>query len=369
MLAGITAFVIAFVERTKQSPSPRPRAALLGLLPVFCLSAITDEMSTALVGVTLGALWLWRPNLLAPRRWQGAVLLALLAAGALATNLLLSGTIGPGGPVSHAHWVAPRIPHFFGKPQELGLNKQGWQELLIDAGPMLFPAGVAIALVLHRREGREPSSVALWFVSGLLLLGLVLFLGFEMNDRTYEGHRFMTAARLTVPLVALCYLPQLARASLPALLLAAPVFAGVAATWGYSYNRLQTMLDARGTAAYAADCRVEYGARLGEPIVPTYVDEPFWFPYAGCRPIFAAGHDGPPGVVLAGWPKLGAAGFAKMDRVTFRPGADAVVACPLDTRKTAVCHKAERLGQCQPEGAQALRCSIPPASRGALGQP
>ena len=87
----------------------------------------------------------------------------------------------------------------------------------------------------------------------------------------------------------------------------APLFAGVASTWGYSYSRLpRDVADARGAAAYAADCRVEYGARLGEPIVPTYVDEPFWFPYAGCRPIFAAGHDGPPGVVLAGWPKLGA---------------------------------------------------------------
>jgi hypothetical protein len=369
MLVGVVAWVSAFVERTNEPPSPRPRRALLGMLPVFALSAITDEMSTALVGITLGALWLWRPNLIGPRRWHGAVSLAVLAAAALAANLLLSGTIGPGGPVSHAHWVAPRMPHFFGKPTALGFSLAGWQELFIDDAPLLLPAGVAIGFVLSRRAAREPSAVALWFASTLLLLGLTLFLCFEMNDRTYEGHRFMTAARLTVPIVALCFAPQLARASLPALLLAAPLAAGVAATWGYAYGRLPGREDARGTAAYAADCRLEYGARLGEPIVPTYVDEPIWYPYAGCRPIFAAGHDGPPGVVLAGWPKLGAAGFAKMDHGYFPPGAPAAVACPRDGRKTPVCRKAERLGSCQAEGSQAARCAIPPASRAALGLP
>jgi hypothetical protein len=370
MLVGFAAWVVGFVERTNQPPSPRPRRSMYGLIPLFCLCAITDEMSTALIGVVLAALWLWRPNLIAPRRWQGAALLAALAAGALAANLLLSGTIGPGGPVSHAHWVAPRIPRFIGQTVPLGFSKQGWQELIIDEAPVLFPAGVAIGLVLRRREAREPSSVALWFASALMLLGLVLFLCFEMNDRIYEGHRFMTAARFTVPIVALCFAPHLTRASLPSLLLVVPLFAGVASTWGHSYSRVPGgWNDARGNAAYAADCRVEYGARLGEPIVPTYVDEPIWYPYAGCRPIFAAGHDGPPGVVLAGWPKLGAAGFAKMDRGYFRPGVEAAVVCPRDARKTAVCRKAERLGACQPDGAATLRCSIPPASRAAMGQP
>jgi hypothetical protein len=369
MLAGLVAWVFGFVERTNQTPSPRPRPSLLGLVALFGLLAITDEMSTALVGVTLAVLWLWRPNLIAPRRWQGAVVLAGLAAAALAANLVLAGTIGPGGPVSHAHWVAPRIPHFIGKPLALGFSLDGWEQLLIDEAPLLLPAGVAVGLVLWKRAAREAATVALWFVSGLLLLGMVLFLCFEMNDRVYEGHRFMTAARFTVPIVALCYLPQLARGSLPAVLLATPLFAGVVATWGYSYSRMINWEDARGAAAYAADCRVEYGARLGEPIVPTYVDEPFWFPYAGCRPIFAAGHDGAPGVVLAGWPKLGPGGFAKMDHSQFAPGAPATVACPRDTRKTGVCRKAERLGACEPEGTLALRCSIPAASRAALGQP
>jgi len=369
MLVGVVAWVVGFEDRTVQPPSPRPRASLLGLIPLFALSAITDEMSTAIVGVTLAGFWLWRPNLMAPRRWHGAVVLASLAAVALAANLLLSGTIGPGGPVTHAHWVAPRIPHFFGKAVPLGFAKEGWQHLIIDEAPVLFPAAVATGLVLGRRDARGPASVALWFVCALMLLGLLLFLSFEMNDRVYEGHRFMTAARMTVPIVALCFAPQLARASLPSLLLWAPLIAGVASTWGYSYSRLPTMQDARGLAAYAADCRVEYGARLGEPIVPTYVDEPFFYPYAGCRPIFAAGHDGPPGVVLAGWPKLGPAGFAKMDSATFLPGAEAAVACPRDARKTAVCRKAERLGACQPDGTAVLRCAIPPASRAAMGQP
>ena len=74
-------------------------------------------------------------------------------------------------------------------------------------------------------------------------------------------------------------------------------------------------------------------------------------------------------MVLAGWPKLGAAGFAKMDRDTFPPATPAAVACPRDARKTAVCQRAERLGDCSPDGSQALRCTIPPANRAAMGKP
>ena len=203
-----------------------------------------------------------------------------------------------------------------------------------------------------------------------MLLGLVLFLCFEMNDRVYEGHRFMTAARMTVPIVALCFLPQLARASLPSLLLIAPLSAGVASTWGHSYSRVPGDRTTRAARPPTRPTAGSNTARAWENrSFPTYVDEPFWFPYAGCRPIFAAGHDGAPGVVLAGWPKLGAAGFAKMDQGLFPARRAGRVACPRDARKTTVCQKAERLGDCSPDGSQALRCTIPPANRAAMGKP
>jgi hypothetical protein len=118
------------------------------------------------------------------------------------------------------------------------------------------------------------------------------------------------------------------------------------------------------------NCRTDVGARLGEPMVPTFAERPSWHVYAGCRPIFAPGHDGSPGVVLAGWPMFGAPGLAKMDREFFPPGQPARVACPRgQDGLPALCAKAQTLGTCTPQGTQFVACEVPAASRSALLQP
>ena len=125
MLVGFTAFVIGFVERTNQAPSPRPRSSLLGLVPLFGLAAITDEMSTALIGVTFGC------AVAVATESVGAAPLAGRRPSGGAGRQCAGGEPAavwdhrPGRPVSHAHWVAPRIPHFIGKPVELGFSKTG----------------------------------------------------------------------------------------------------------------------------------------------------------------------------------------------------------------------------------------------------
>jgi hypothetical protein len=369
LLTGIVARLMTLARGLAHRDVPATRYAL-ALLPVFALLSISDEISTALAGVTLAALWLRWPILLAPRRWQGAAILAGLALSAVVANLLLAGTIAPGGPVEKTHWVAPRLPHFIGKPLPLEFDFEGWKQLFIDDGALLVPAAVMASVLIRRRQqGAQPLTVAVLFSYGLLAIGLVLFLCFEMNGRVYEGHRFLTAARIVVPIVALVVAPTLDRASLRSVLLLGPILASVVTTIGYVGERLPPRnTDARGNAAYEANCRTEYGARLGEPILPTYADEPFFFPYAGCRPIFAAGHDGPPGVVLAGWPRWGPAGFAKMTRETYDPGAPARVVCP-NAGATTVCRRAQNIGPCEPEGTAVIACAVPPSSRQALSQP
>ena len=154
MLVGFVACVIGFAERTNQAPSPRPRPTLLGLLPLFGLSAITDEMSTALVGVTLAVLWLWRPNLMAPRRWQGAVV-----AGARWRRPRWRRTCCCRGRSARAVRCRTRTGSrrasrtSSARPLALGFSREGWQQLLIDEAPLLFPAAVAVGLVLSRRDG------------------------------------------------------------------------------------------------------------------------------------------------------------------------------------------------------------------------
>jgi hypothetical protein len=207
------------------------------------------------------------------------------------------------------------------------------------------------------------------YVYALFALGLLLFLCFQMNDRTYEGHRFMTAARLSLPIVALAYVPKLPRASLRLILLLAPMFISAVGSAGFVLSRLPTRVDARGAATYGTSCRADYGAHLGDRIVPTYIDEPIWYLYAGCRPVYAAGHDGDPGVVLAGFPKLGPAGFAKMNASFFPPDTEALVICAAPpAQPTPVCRKAQALGSCYPQG-RTVRCLIPPASRAELARP
>jgi hypothetical protein len=342
----------------------------VALVPLYALLGITDEISAAACGLMLGLSWLLWPRLFGPARWHGAVVLIALAAAILLANRFLAGTIAAGGPVEHAHWMPPRIPHFFGPPLPFRDRSdwEAWWQLFVDEGTLLLPAAVLAFSLLRDRRWNDPLAVLAVFGMGAMVLGLAEYLSLEVNGRTYEGHRFMTAARILIPLAALAWAPRLPRASLRSIALLAPICVGAVAAVGFVYARFAVKMDARGGAAYDAECRTEYGARLGERIVPTYVDEPIWYPYAGCRPIFAAGHDGPPGVVLAGWAKLGPAGFAKMDHgEVFTRGAPARVVCAADpAARTPFCQRAVGLGPCRPAGTRAIACEIPPEARPAL---
>jgi hypothetical protein len=372
VLGALLAQVMRLARDEQRGRSPGG-LAVAGLVPLFALLSISDEISTMLVGLSLGVLWVLWPRLLGSSRVRGAVMLAGLAAAALLANLALAGTIAPGGPIEHAHWLAPRIPRFGGPPHPLGLELEGWKQLFIDEGSLVLPGLVLAALLARDRAEalKDAFSPLAVLALGVTAGGLLFFLCFEVNGRTFEGHRFMTAARGLVPMVALIYAPRLARFSFGSLMLMLPVLAGVVITIGFIFYRLPVKPGTRGgELQYDTSCREEMGARFGEPMLPTYVDQPIWHLYAGCRPIFAAGHDGSPGVVLAGWPMLGPPGFAKMDRGFFPPGQPARVICARDPARTSpLCKKAQALAPCEPEGSLVLACRVPPAARPALGRP
>jgi hypothetical protein len=263
------------------------------------------------------------------------------------------------------------LPRFAAPGLPLDLDPEGWELLLLDEGSLIIPALVVAYLSWRDRATPNAPSLLALYVLVVATAGLTLFLCFEVNGRTYEGHRFVTAGRFLVPMIALIVASRLPRASLLSIVILAPVMAGVFSTVGFIFYRLpQKEIANLNNGQYQINCREEFGARMGEPIVPTYVDEPIWYLYAGCRPIFAAGHDGPPGVVLAGFPKLGPEGFAKMDRSYFPPNEPARVACPKDAASaTPICKKAQTLGSCDDAGTRARTCWIPPSGRHALGTP
>ncbi|HVU51743.1 MAG TPA: hypothetical protein VHL80_13700, partial [Polyangia bacterium] len=352
----------------RPGPSTWRRAALV--IPLVALVSITDEISAVLAGLSLAGLWLFRPGLFGERRAQGALVLAGAAVAALVANLLLGGTMAPGGPIESARWLVPRLPRFAAPGLALGTDPDAWASFLNDEGPMLVPA-LVVGLVLARDATiRASSLVAALFVTAILAGGLVLFLCFEVNGRTYEGHRFLTAARFLVPMLALLVASKLPRASFASLVLLGFVLAGVFSSAGYFIVRMPQKGVNATDGQYQTSCRQDFGARLGEPIVATYVDQPIWYRYAGCRPIYAAGHDGSPGVVFAGPPKLGPDGYAKMDRTIFPPGRPARVVCSSDAQKRSpICEKALSVGACAAAGAEALACEIPAAARATLAAP
>jgi hypothetical protein len=379
-LVVLVALLCHVMRRARDQARPRvesdgrARDILAGaaMTALVSLLSISDEISTLLVGSSLAVMWLRWPRLLGGTRWRSAIALGGFAVAAIVTNRVLAGTIAPGGPVEHTHWMSPRLPRFGGPPHPLG-DLEGWKQLFIDEGSLLLPMLMMLALFLPRRPAagddllRPPVALAL----GTTLLGLLLFLMFEVNGRTFEGHRFMTAARSLVPVAALLFLPRLPRASFASLLVLMPILAGVFATLGFVFYRLPVKPAVQsGEEQYQVECRRDVGARLGEPIVPTFAERPLWHVYAGCRPIFAPGHDGSPGVVLAGWPMFGPAGFAKMDREFFPAEKPARVVCPRDPDKlTPICQKAQTLATCTPQGRQFVACDVPAASRPLVLQP
>jgi hypothetical protein len=344
------------------------RPTQLALL--IAVASMTDEISAILVGVTLALFWLAWPDLFGGRRWQGALVLGILGVAALLTNLVLGGTLAPGGPIQATEWLAPRLPRLAAPGMPLGFDPAAWKIFITDEGPLLVPTLLVGVLLWRSRAVREAALLPALFAALVAAAGLVLFLCFEANGRTYEGHRFVTAGRFLIPVVALVCAAKLPRASFPALALLAPVFAGVFSSIGFIVYRLPDKGAGDNEYLYWTDCRAEFDARPGEPIVPTFVDDPLWYPYATCRPIFAAGHDGPPGVVLAGFPKFGPPGFAKMDQSEFPPGQPVRVVCPSDPKvATIVCKKAQAFGDCTPSGTRAKTCTVPAAARRFLGKP
>ena len=358
----------------------------------MALLSITDEISAVLVGLTLVIFWLRWPTLLGVGRWRGAVVLVTLALAAFLANRYLCGTLAPGGPIQKTSWLIAAPPRFAAPGLAFGFHSSKvWRLFLADEGSLIIPGLVVAGLLVANRGVREALLPAL-FALCLAGAGLVLFLCFEVNGRTFEGHRFITAGRILIPVAALLCVARLPRASVASLRsrgalssLASPSSIAWLALLcrsrsvsmledGFCLPRPAAQSTSRtSTASTGLSCRaVEFPERgSASPSTPIpYIDKPIWNRYAGCRPVFAVGHDGPPGVVLAGPPKLGPQGFAKMDRESFPPGEAARVVCANDaTLMTSMCRKALAIGQCEPAGTLARLCAIPANLRAAMASP
>jgi len=352
--------------RARGQAAPLSTVATLG--PVFMLLGIADEISGTVLGISLGLVWLCWPRMFGTKFWHGLVALAAFAALALLANLVLAGTIAPGGLVSHVALLAPRLPNFLAESLRLGLAAEPWAELFVDVGSLVIPALVVVTYtIINRRARSEQFTTLTCFTMCALVVSLFLFLCVEINGRTFEGHRFLTSARLLSPLLALLFLITRRRSSFALTAILVPILGGIFATFGYVYCRLPQYGYLQQASQYRANCRVEYNARFGEAMKPTWVDEPIWYEYAGCHPLYAAAERPPGEVVLVGSPAVGRIGFAKMDDHFFPPGEEVRMICSSDPKKvTEFCRHAQKLGRCHAEGTLAVECLVPASERAKL---
>ncbi|HKO49898.1 MAG TPA: hypothetical protein VJV79_19340 [Polyangiaceae bacterium] len=335
-----------------------PWTTVLSLGPVFMLLGIADEISGLVLGGSLGVIWLCWPRMLGKKFWHGAAFLAGFAVLALVANLMLAGTIAPGGVVSHAELLAPRLPRFYASGLPLSFAAEPWVELLFDVGPLVIPMAVVTYVVIRRPGPSERLKILTCFTASAAIFSLFLFLCVEVNGRTFEGHRFLTSARILTPLLGLLFLITKRWSSFVSVAVLGPILAGVFASIGFVYGRLPDY-NRQTKSQYSANCRTEYNARLGETMTPTWIEDTIWYEYAGCHPIFAAAATPPGDVVLVGWPALGSSAFAKMDEHFFPRGEAARMVCSSDSTKTTpFCKKVQEIGQCHPQGTLAVECLI-----------
>jgi hypothetical protein len=238
-----------------------------------------------------------------------------------------------------------------------------WIRVLLDGVPILGPL-VAVSIAFAVRPTREHlAPFAFTWAVALSSYGAYFFI--ELNHRTGEGHRFMTALRYVMPILGVLWLAVAPRLVLSQVLAVGTVAASAFCTIGFATYRLEEItasvsLNGMNEYQYAIDCRKAMGSRFGERPLPTYIDQRIWYLYAGCHPVFAPGGVGVDKKVLAcGWPQYGGAALNELRTEMVRPGEPLRVACSTRVAGDDVCTRARQIGPCAAAGTDVDVCTIP----------
>ena len=381
MLSGLTAVLLARGAAPAPAPAPVPaeRGTWQGtglLAAMMALLAVTDEASTAILGLCLGLAWLVDPGLIAPTRRGGALLLAALALAFVGTNLLFDASLAIGSPVQKLALVAPRA----GGVQQpaIPLTKaDAWIALLADTVVIwAIAAAVAIAVFWTRSlaTARRAGAGLLTFLAALFLTSFVMLTTVEMNRMPAESHRFVTAALWIFPAVGVLAFDWWPPATFRRVLVLGALGLGGFSTllWLSHYRSHptpETWFRQRGQGLHNANCRTFAGAHLGDTPALVYVESSVFYSYAGCRPTYVAGKRGAWHLEMRLRPTLGLDGFRQLDREMLKPDEPIAAICPAGRTPgdvDAVCAYALTRVPCTPEGTSYLRCPLSPSDRRAI---
>jgi hypothetical protein len=311
----VAGYVGALLGRLHPQSRLTARATVPVLLCTAALLSLTDEPSLGLLGLATGFAWLVVPQVLAPKRWHGLLVLAALLAALVVAALLFPGALARG---SQAHDIAttiPRSPGYLEPPIPLAAERGFWL-LLHDAAPLLIVL-VAGAVLLLRRVTRELLGQFVFFAVAVVisLSGLVMI---EVDGRSDESHRFMTLAMILAPLLAALWLRQTSPWSAAAVddrfyllrpgwlklgpragsrLVAVALASAVVLPAASTLQWVAVEAGVRCTSAAAlgsrwdffdVNCKSSTGAGLGAAAEPEYAERRVFYLYAGCRPLFAS---------------------------------------------------------------------------------
>jgi hypothetical protein len=336
------------------------RETLPALVVALAALGITDETSTALLGLAVGAAWLVDPNVVHPKRLTGLAALAVALMGLLGANVAFSASLSPGGPAQAFAWVAARAPGFYNEGPRPLTTPEGMRALLFDVAALGAVGAGFVIFFLRRISQRRAALLAF-----MACLGAAATLGLthaDINETPLECHRFMTATCFVFAHMALLWYRETPSQSIERALFAAAVALPALGTILWAAEWCPGMCPDRMHFGkqdfYATDCRAVTGARLGEAALPTYVSDPILGLYTGCRPLFIPGgeftHWGP---LKTGGPFSGIGTLGEIHDKLLPDGAVLRAACDPRSRDP-ICADAIKGGRCMPAGSAVLACEI-----------
>lgn len=369
-LFAMTSFVGALVVLARARSAAERGISLAALTAAASILATSDETTIGVLGLSLGLVWLFAPGILADRRRDGLIALAVLGAAVLLPNLAFSASFSPGGPVQAARWHWPPVLASLEGGSTPLLSGAGGRILFFAIGPVLA-CGLALALTWTRRH--DPG-VGRLLAFGAVVTSLCVVLGtcLTVNGSPAEAQRFFVAPFIAtlVPAVALVGIVRRSTVARGLLVLAL----GVPAICTVYFNgREAEEMHTKGfyggphnslipESLFDVNCRRATGARLSDRPQPVYVDQTGFYLFAVCRPLFAPGES-------RGWPLKMSPHLDPLTQLReLAPmGGDTVAFCRADDKRDVVCrHLTAEPGRCVAEGAQFLRCPITAEDRAAL---
>jgi hypothetical protein len=374
ILGFFGALTAPFFDRESK---PRWPETAVPLLVFTAALSVTDESSCAVLCAALGVAWLVWSELLGPSRRHGVALLAALAASIVVANLLFAGLLAPGADRPSMSLVPWRSPGF-AAPTLPFTSPNGAKYFFQDTAALLA-FGAAFVIGALRARSRPAAAMAAF---GTVTVAIAVFaLGrLHIPPKPVEAHRFVTAAMLATPLVALFWLlRERERSGLAspfvATLLGVSLVLPAASTFAWFRSPGKTTFQnqasfAPGEDFFLTDCAKELGVDYGLAPRPAYISKSVFFVYAGCRPSFLAGRSGGHKIKTSA-PLHGFDALADLGKSVLAPGAAVDAVCPAGGGNDPICDAAIRHGECEKIGKtrggfEIVRCTLTSEDQRAL---